>query len=228
MTQERHPFVPFHAFDPGVPPEVAAERHLAVMRQRRSVRMFSDRPVSRATIERLVEAAGTAPSGANKQPWRFVAVCDPQLKRRIRIAAEEEERAFYTRRASAAWLRDLAHLGTDAEKPFLETAPWLVVLFKLVKDDADGAASDQVYYVNESVGIAAGMFITAIHLAGLVTLTHTPSPMKFLTEILDRPPYERPFLLLPVGFPADDATVPDITRKPLAEILEWGARSSSP
>ncbi|MHC4218962.1 MAG: nitroreductase family protein, partial [Planctomycetota bacterium] len=154
-----------------------------------------------------------------KQPWRFVAVRDPAVKKEIREAAEAEEHEFYTRRASAEWLRDLRAVGTDEHKPFLETAPWLIVIFKLMKDDTPGGASDQVYYVNESVGIAAGMLITAIHLAGLVTLTHTPSPMKFLTQILKRPDYERPFLLLPVGYPADDCVVPDLQRKPLDEIM---------
>ena len=222
MQQEPYPVIPLRPFEPSQAPLAAAERHLQIMRQRRSVRFFSDRPVGRDVIERLVEAAGTAPSGANKQPWRFVAIDDPALKREIRAAAEQEEREFYGRRASEAWLQDLAPIGTDWRKPFLETAPWLVVLFKMVKDDTEGAASDQVYYVNESVGIAAGMFITAVHMAGLVTLTHTPSPMKFLSEILRRPAHERPFLLLPVGYPAADATVPDITRKPLSEILVWG------
>ena len=189
------------------------------MAQRRSVRFFSDRPVSQETIEHLIHAAGTAPSGANKQPWRFVAVQNPEVKRKIRVAAEAEEREFYERRASEAWLRDLAPLGTDTEKPFLETAPWLIIVFKLAKDDQPERESDLVYYLNESVGIATGMLITAIHLAGLVTLTHTPSPMKFLAEVLGRPEHERPFLLLPVGYPADDCTVPDISRKPLSDIM---------
>jgi nitroreductase len=213
---------PFRPHRPYVPPAPAAEeaaRFYEIMRQRRSVREFSDRPVDRTIIDRLIAAAGTAPSGANKQPWRFVAVQDADLKREIRVGAEEEERLFYERRASETWLRDLYPLGTDEHKPFLEIAPWLIVMFKLVRDDQPGSASDQVYYINESVGIAAGMLITAIHMAGLVTLTHTPSPMKFLAKILRRPEYERPFLLLPVGYPADDCRVPEIGRKPLDEIM---------
>ena len=214
-----YPFVPYRPYTPGPSAEVAAEAFHAAMLQRRSVRDFSDRPVPRRLIERIIATAGTAPSGANKQPWRFVAVQDPAIKAEIRVAAEEEERAFYERRANETWLQDLNPLGTDEHKPFLEIAPWLIVVFKLVKDDHPGASSEQVYYINESVGITTGMLITAIHLAGLVTLTHTPSPMKFLGRILGRPEYERPFLLLPVGYPADDCQVPDITRKPLDEIM---------
>ena len=189
------------------------------MKERRSVREFSDRPVPREVIESLVAAAGTAPSGANKQPWRFVAISDPALKREIRVAAEEEERLFYEERANTEWLRDLDPFETGPEKPFIETAPWIVVVFKLMRDDAPDRLSDQVYYVNESVGIAVGLFLAAAHHAGLATLTHTPSPMKFLSRILDRPDNERPFLLIPVGHPADDCTVPDIQRKPLKDIM---------
>jgi len=211
--------VPFVSYRPAGTPEALSAAFLETMRLRRSIRFFSDEPVSRATIEHLVATAGTAPSGANKQPWRFIAVSDPQLKREIRAAAEAEERLFYEERASERWLRDLAPFGTDPNKPFLETVPWLIVVMKLVKDDAPGAESEQVYYTDESVGIATGMLITAIHQAGLCTLTHTPSPMKFLAEVLGRPKHERPFLLLPVGRPADDCVVPDIGRKPLDEIL---------
>ncbi len=176
--------------------------------------MFSERPVSRETIEWVVRAAGTAPSGANKQPWRFVCVSDPGLKRTIREGAEVEEREFYSRRASEEWLADLAPLGTDWSKPFLETAPWVIVVFKLMKTDEGG----QVYYANESVGIACGLLLAAAHHAGLATLTHTPSPMAFLARILGRPEHERPYLLIPVGYPAEDCTVPDIHRKGLDEI----------
>lgn len=184
--------------------------------------MFSDRPVSRETIERCVLAAGTAPSGANKQPWRFVAVDDPAIKREIRIAAEAEEREFYSRRATPEWLADLAPLGTDERKPFLEVAPWILVVFKLIKTDPDRSGRHHpVYYASESVGLAAGLLITALHHAGLATLTHTPSPMGFLGKILRRPDHERPFLLIPAGYPADDCVVPDIERKPLQEILVW-------
>lgn len=177
--------------------------------------MFSDRPVPVETIEWIIKAAGTAPSGANKQPWRFVAVSDPGVKRKIRLAAEEEEREFYSRRASAEWLADLAPFGTDEDKGFLEVAPWLIVVFKLMKTDDGG----QVYYANESVGLATGLLLAAAHHAGLATLTHTPSPMGFLAKVLDRPSHERPYLLIPTGYPADDCVVPAIERKPLGEIM---------
>jgi len=216
---KRPAFIPYRPYDPACPPEEASHRFLDSMRQRRSIRGFSDRPVSRAVIENIIATAGTAPSGANKQPWRFVAVADPALKKEIRLAAEKEEREFYHRRANEAWLRDLSPLGTDEHKPFLEIAPWLIVVFKMVKDDRAGEESEQVYYINESVGIATGFLIAAIHQAGLTTLTHTPSPMKFLGPILGRPDHERPFLLLPVGHAADDCEVPDISRKPLDEIM---------
>lgn len=179
--------------------------------------MFSDRGVSRETVEWVIRAAGTAPSGANKQPWRFVAVSDPGLKREIRLAAEEEEREFYARRAPAEWLADLAPLGTDEHKEFLEVAPWLVVVFKLMRGDDGG----QVYYVNESVGIACGLLLAAAHHAGLATLTHTPSPMGFLSRVLGRPAHERAFLLVPMGYPAEDCQVPDVARKGLDEISVW-------
>ncbi len=186
------------------------------MRRRRSVRHFSSEPIDLEVVRRAIEVAATAPSGANKQPWTFVLVTDPDVKRRIREAAEEEERAFYGGRAPETWLADLEALGTDAEKPFLEEAPALVVLFAQRR----GATEEEKhYYVSESVGIAAGFFISALHQAGLVTLTHTPSPMAFLGAILKRPPNERAYLLLPVGLPADGCAVPDITKKPLSEVL---------
>jgi nitroreductase len=204
-------------YHPDLPPEQAAQRFLDVMRRRRSVRMFSDRPVSRETIATLVRCAATAPSGANKQPWRFVCIADPEIKRRIRLAAEEEERAFYGRRASTRWLEDLAPLGTDPDKGFLEVAPWLIVVFRLTRGEED----EQVYYSSESVGIAAGLLLAAAQHAGLATLTHTPSPMGFLGEICGRPGNERPFLLIPVGYPADDCRIPRAAtrRKPLEEIM---------
>jgi nitroreductase len=204
-------------YDPGTTPEDAARRFYEVMRLRRSVRMFSDRPVSRQTIDWIIRAAGSAPSGANKQPWRFVCVQEPLLKRQIRLAAEQEEREFYYRRANEAWLADLEVLGTDEHKEFLEVAPWLIVVFKLVQNDD----ASQVYYVNESVGIACGLLLAAAHHAGLATLTHTPSPMKFLSSILGRPDNERPYLLIPIGHPADDLLVPQagIARKPLEQIM---------
>lgn len=227
---DSHPTPKRRPYRPRVPasPQSAAQDFLDVVRERRSVREFSDRPVSQELIETLIAAAGTAPSGANKQPWRFVAVSDPAIKREIRIAAEEEERLFYEERANEEWLRDLEPFCTGPEKPFIEVAPWIVVVFKLMRDDAADRLSDQVYYVNESVGLAVGLFLAAAQHAGLATLTHTPSPMAFLTRILDRPSNERPFLLIPVGHPADDCTVPDIARKPLDQImvLNRGGRPS--
>jgi iodotyrosine deiodinase len=211
--------VPYSPVDPPADPLAAARAFHARMSGRRSVREFSDRPVSRATVEACVAAAGTAPSGANKQPWRFVAVCDPGLKRAIRLGAEEEERKFYAERATPEWLADLAPIGTDADKGFLETAPWLIAVFRRTRDDRPGRASDKVYYPVESVGIAVGFLLAAIHHAGLVALTHTPSPMTFLGTILDRPADERPFLLIPIGYPAEGCRVPAIERRPLGEIL---------
>jgi iodotyrosine deiodinase len=213
MTHPRT--VPYQAYVPANEPEASARAFYEVMRQRRSVREFSDRPVPRAVVEWIVRTAATAPSGAHKQPWRFVCVSNPAVKRRIREAAEIEEREFYERRASERWLADLAPLGTDASKPFIEAAPWLIAVFKLTKTDDGG----QVYYLDESVGIAAGMLISAIHHAGLVTLTHTPSPMKFLCEVLGRPAHERPVVLLPVGYAAAGCRVPDLVRKPLEEVM---------
>ncbi|MFM9958721.1 MAG: nitroreductase family protein [Phycisphaerales bacterium] len=215
------PLAPMRYEPPGGDsPEAAARAFFDVMNKRRTVRMFSDRPVSRATIEWCVRAGGTAPSGAHKQPWRFVCISDPSLKSRIRAAAEAEEREFYERRASRTWLEDLAPLGTDTNKPFLETAPWLIAVFQLVKTDPPHGPghSEMVYYREESVGIAVGMLLSAIHHAGLVALTHTPSPMGFLKEVLGRPEHERAFVLIPVGYPAEDCVVPDLKRKPLEEI----------
>lgn len=212
--------VPLTGYD-ALPPErmlEEAELFLARMRRRRTVRDFSDRPVPREVIERCLLAAGTAPNGANRQPWRFVAVGAPEIKRKIREAAEEEERAFYGGRAPKDWLEALAHLGTDEHKPFLERAPWLVVIFAESWEATPDGQHVKNYYVNESVGIATGILITALHHVGLATLTHTPSPMKFLNEVLGRPDNERPFLVLVVGYPAEGATVPDIRKKPLEEI----------
>lgn len=195
-----------------------ARAFLERVRTRRSVRDFSDAPVPREVIERCIEAAGTAPNGAHRQPWRFVAVGDPALKRSIREAAEEEERAFYGGRAPQEWIQALAPLGTDHRKPFLERAPWLIAIFAESHGRAGDGSPVKNYYVTESVGIATGILVTALHLAGLATLTHTPSPMKFLNRILERPDNERPFLLLVVGHPAEGAMVPDIARKPLDQI----------
>lgn len=198
-----------------------AQAFLAQVRTRRSVRHFSDRPVPRAVIEAALAAAGTAPSGANLQPWRFVAVGDSKTKRWIREAAEAEEREFYERRAPDDWLEVLAALGTDAAKPFLETAPWLIAIFSLRQVTLPDGRTAKTYYPLESIGIATGVLITALHQAGLATLTHTPSPMRFLNDILNRPPDEKPFLLLVVGHPATDARVPDIRRKELPEIATF-------
>ncbi len=191
------------------------------MSKRRSIRAFSDRPVPREVIEKIIETAGTSPSGAHKQPWTFCIVQDPELKTQIRIKAEEEEYKSYHGRMSKEWLNDLKPIGTDWKKPFLEIAPWLIVIFKKPYDIDDSGIKQQNYYVNESVGIAVGMLITAIHQAGLVTLTHTPSPMNFLAELLKRPENERAFLLLPVGYPADQVEVPDLKRKKLEEISKF-------
>jgi iodotyrosine deiodinase len=201
--------------------EMRAEAFYHDLDRRRSVRDFSDRHVPRHLIELAIRTASTAPSGANKQPWTFVAVNNAEVKRRIREAAEEEERTFYEERATDEWLKALAPIGTDWRKPFLETAPWIVVLFAQSYGLGPDGEKEKHYYVHESCGIAAGMFIVALHRMGLATLTHTPSPMGFLNEILDRPKHERPFILFPVGYPADDATVPDLERKPLSEVAVW-------
>lgn len=191
------------------------------MARRRTVRQFSDRPVDPGVIEHCLRAAGTAPSGANLQPWHFVVVTDPDLKRQIREGAEKEEREFYRSRAPQEWLDALAPLGTDDRKPFLETAPCLIAIFAQSYGLLPDGRKVKNYYVQESVGIATGMLITAIHHAGLASLTHTPSPMGFLNTILNRPPNEKPFLLLVVGYPASGAVVPDIGKKPLAEIATF-------
>jgi len=198
-----------------------AEEFLLRLRQRRSVRHFSPRPVPKSLIQTCICSAGTAPSGANKQPWYFVVVSDPVTKRRIREAAEEEEREFYGGRAPDEWLQALAPLGTDDKKPFLETAPFLVVIFAQTRGVGENGSPLKHYYVNESVGIATGFLIAAIHQAGLACLTHTPAPMKFLNQILERPRTERPYLILVVGYPADGCTVPDIDKKHLDEIATF-------
>ncbi|NKB51610.1 MAG: nitroreductase family protein [Rhizobiaceae bacterium] len=191
------------------------------MKSRRTVRDFSSKPVPRSVIEACIETAGGAPSGANQQPWHFVAIQDAQIKHRIRLAAEEEERAFYAGRAGQEWLKALAHLGTDENKPFLEEAPWLIVIFAKRWGEDVNQKRTKHYYVPESVGIASGMLISAIHMAGLASLTHTPAPMKFLNEICGRPESEKPVILLVAGYPRDDAQVPKITKYPLDEISSW-------
>jgi len=197
------------------------ERFYGDMARRRSVRDFSSRPVPRDIIETALKAAGTAPSGANLQPWHFVVVSSAATKKRIREAAEAEEREFYEHRASTEWLAALEPLGTDASKPFLETAPYLIAVFLQKYGSLEDGRKVKHYYPTESTGLATGLLIAALHQAGLATLTHTPSPMKFLNEILGRPASERPFLLLVVGYPAEDARVPDIGRKDLAEFTTF-------
>ena len=212
-----HRTIPLHTYSEYPVAEMrarASDFHLQ-MDRRRSVREFSDRPVPVDIIEAALQAAGTAPSGANLQPWHFVVVSGPQTKKKIRDAAEAEEREFYAHRASPEWLAALEPLGTDEHKPFLETAPYLIAVFMQKYGRLPDGRKVKHYYPAESTGLATGMLITALHLAGLATLTHTPSPMRFLNDILGRPKSERPFLLLVVGYPADGATVPDIERKPL-------------
>jgi nitroreductase len=193
----------------------AAHDFAEVMASRRSTRDFSSAPLPEGLIAAAVRAAASAPSGANIQPWRFVVVTDPERKRRLRIAAEAEEREFYERRATDEWLDALAPIGTDWRKPFLETAPAVIVVFEVHQ----GPNSPKPYFAKESVGIAVGLLLAALHHAGVATLTHTPSPMRFLNEICERPAQERPFVVIPVGYAADDARVPDISRKPLSEVM---------
>ena len=204
-----------------------ARRFHSHLERRRSVREFSAEPVPKELIELAIRSASTAPSGAHRQPWRFVAVADPAVKREIRIAAEAEERESYDKRMSAEWVEALRPLGTDWQKPFLETVPWIVVVFSEIWEQRPDGVKIRNYYVKESVGIACGLFIAALHEAGLATLTHTPSPMAFLNRILGRPENEKPYILFPVGFPAAGAVVPDLRRKSLAEVAIWkepGAR----
>mgnify|MGYP001209466529 FL=1 len=203
----------------------AAEHFYESMKTRRSVRDFSSEPVPLTLIEQCIRTAGVAPSGANQQPWRFVVVSNPEIKRNIRLAAEEEERDNYSRRFPQEWKDVLAPLGTDWQKEFLEITPYLIVVFQINYEEAAGQNTDaprnrkKHYYVTESVGIAVGFLIAALHQAGLATLTHTPNPMGFLNRILGRPKNEKPFVLLPVGYPAEGAQVPDITKKPLGDIM---------
>lgn len=191
------------------------------MGRRRTTRHFSTDAVPRDLIDAAIRTAGTAPSGAHQQPWTFVAISNAELKARIREAAEREEHAFYHGKAPAEWLDALAHLGTDEHKTHLTDAPWVVVLFRQIHGVTADGTKKTFYYTQESCGIAAGLFIAAVHTMGLVTLTHTPSPMGFLGELLERPPNEKAMLVMPVGYPADDAHVPDILRKPLEEIVVW-------
>ena len=217
-----HPFIPleFRRLPLGETLERAYAWY-AEMNRRRTTRHFSPEPVPREAIEYAIRTAGTAPSGAHQQPWTFVAVSDPLLKQRMREAAEEEEHRNYHGRMPPEWLEALAPLGTDEHKPHLTDAPWVVVLFRKIHGVRPGGGKRPYYYTQESCGIAAGFFIAAIHHMGLVTLTHTPNPMGFLSELLERPANEKAFLVMPVGYPALDARVPDLVRKPLAEIALW-------
>ena len=220
----KFPFVPLSGYREYPVDEMArrARDFSAELKRRRTVRDFSTRPVPRAIIEECLSAATTAPSGANLQPWHFVVVSNPETKSRIRTAAQEEERHFYRHRAPRAWLDALAPLGTDEHKPFLERAPYLIAIFVQKYGRLDDGRKVKHYYPVESVGLATGVLITALHMAGLATLTHTPNPMKFLNEILGRPKdAERPFLLLVVGYPEEGTRVPDIGRKPLSEVVSY-------
>jgi nitroreductase len=220
MTQPQFIPLPFHEY-PTAEMRQRADDFYAEMKCRRTVRDFSDRPVPRDIIETCIRTAGTAPNGANQQPWHFVVVSDSDIKRQIRLAAEEEERAFYDGRASDEWLDALEHLGTDASKPFLETAPYLIVIFAQRYGLDERGEKVKHYYVNESVGIATGLLISALHHAGLATLTHTPSPMGFLSTILQRPANERPYLILVTGYPAEGTQVPNIDKKSLDDIATF-------
>jgi nitroreductase len=222
-VKKKYPFVPltdYREYPLEEMRERLAEFYTDVSR-RRTVREFSDKPVPRDAIELALRAAGTAPSGANLQPWHFVVVSGAQTRKRIREAAEAEEREFYEHRASPEWLKALEPLGTDSDKPFLETAPYLIAVFLQKYSNLEDGGKVKHYYPAESTGLATGLLITALHRAGLACLTHTPSPMKFLNEILDRPLSERPFLLLVTGYPAPDAMVPDIRRKALDDYVSF-------
>jgi iodotyrosine deiodinase len=223
VDDPRHPFVPYRPVR--LPAEVSLRRGRSFfesMSARRSVRRFSAEPVPREAIELAIRTAGTAPSGAHCQPWKFVVVDDPAIKLRIRVAAEQEERRSYEGgRMSDEWREALAPLGTDWRKPYLELAPYLVIVFEQTQGTFADGRPRKHYYVRESVGLACGLFIAALHQMGLCTLTHTPSPMGFLREILGRPKTERPFILFPVGYAAADAEVPDLQRKPLRELAVW-------
>lgn len=217
-----YPFIPYkkESFPPGMMVQRSRDFYLW-MEQRRTVRDFSDQAVPREVIENILLTASSAPSGAHKQPWTFCVVSDPTLKKRIREAAEKEEKESYENRMSDEWLDDLRPLGTDWQKPFLEIAPYLIIIFSRSYEITEIGKKHQNYYVKESTGIACGFLLAAIHHAGLVALTHTPSPMNFLSTVLKRPPNEKPFLLIPVGYPADECWVPDLSRKKLNEIAVW-------
>jgi nitroreductase len=222
FAAKAHPFVPLRfTRKPLAESRRRAADFLEEMNRRRTTRHFSNEPVPRDLIELAIRTAATAPSGAHQQPWTFVAVSEPDVKQRIREAAEAEEHAFYHGRAPQEWIDAIAPLGTDEHKPHLTDAPWVVVLFRQTHGYDEQGRKRAFYYTQESCGIAAGMFITAVHLMGLVTLTHTPNPMAFLGALLERPAHEKAMLVMPVGYPADDAKVPDLTRKPPHEVIVW-------
>ncbi len=217
-----HPFIKYSRETYGPDEMMSRSASFAAwMDKRRTCRDFSDRPVPKEIIENLIQAASSAPSGAHKQPWTFCVISDAGIKKQIRLAAEKEEKESYNGRMSEEWLKDLAPIGTDWQKPFLETAPYLVVVFKRSYEFEDGGRKHQNYYVTESVGLACGFLLAAIHQTGLVALTHTPSPMNFLGNILNRPENEKPFLLIPVGYPAEECWVPDLKRKELNKVIQW-------
>jgi nitroreductase len=219
MTSDKFPFIPYAAptFEENEMKE-RAKSFYEFMNMRRSVREFSDKDIPKEVIENIILTAGTAPSGAHKEPWTFCVIRNKDLKHQVRELAEEEERKNYSGRMSDRWLKDLEAFGTDAVKEFIDVAPWIIIVLKKSYDFDENGNKTQNYYVNESVGIAAGMLIAAIHNAGLVTLTHTPSPMNFIAKALKRPENEKPFLLIPVGYPAENCTVPALKRKELEDI----------
>ncbi|MEM6454227.1 MAG: nitroreductase family protein [Acidobacteriota bacterium] len=225
---DRYPTLPYHR-ERFTPDESLrrADDFYALLDGRRSIRQFSPDPVPRALIERAIQTASTAPSGAHRQPWRFVAVSDPAIKRRIRIAAEAEEKRTYEERMSDEWRAALAPIGTTWKKPFLETVPWIVVAFEELWGVDDDGNKVKNYYVGQSTGLACGMFIAALHNMGLATLTHTPSPMGFLRDLLGRPKREKPFILFPIGYPAENAEVPDLRRKALVEVAMWNPQAAA-
>jgi len=222
MSTNKHPFIPFKQ------EEVSEEKMIENSRsfygwadKRRSVRDFSSKPVPKEVMENCIMTASTAPSGAHKQPWTFCLISNAELKSRLRELAEEEERKSYEGRMSDVWLKDLEPLGTDSVKEFIDIAPWIVIVMKRPYELEEDGTKHQNYYVNESVGLASGFFLMAVHNAGLVALTHTPSPMNFIAKALERPDNERPFLLIPVGYPAENAEVPDLSRKSKDEVIEY-------
>lgn len=222
MSKTKHPFIPYSR--DYVDEQTMLEKSKAFFDwadQRRSVRDFSDKPVPKEVIENAIMTGSTAPSGAHKQPWTFCLISNASLKAKLRALAEEEEKKSYDGRMSEQWLKDLEPLGTDWEKEFIDIAPWIVIIMKRVYEFGENGEKHNNYYVSESVGLAAGFFLMAVHNAGLVALTHTPSPMNFIAKALNRPENERPFLLIPVGYPSDRATIPDIHRKKIDEIIHY-------